>query len=315
MSRPVAPALTVRYDGSQRTFAAGHDVVVGRDLRADVRIAHPLISRAHLVLRFDHDRWVAIDNGSLNGLFVNGRRMPAVDVNDGLAANIGNPDGPLLRFEVGHVTGSVGRPPESPVADRTTMLPTPAGPPPGSRQPPHISRPQPVYPSTSQPVQTPYPPSGRVQPPPPTAYPMSGTGVRPQPTATQRIDAGASGNRQRSHPDGADRDPAEARRVRRQPRDQHAQDLAAGALRRPADRFDQDRSRHRQRHRHPRRAGLAAPRHPGALGRRLRDRRNQSTTAASTARSSTASASTRRPCTTATSSPSATSTSSSPTAH
>ena len=36
MSRPVAPVLTVRSDGSQRTFAAGHDVVVGRDLRADV---------------------------------------------------------------------------------------------------------------------------------------------------------------------------------------------------------------------------------------------------------------------------------------
>ena len=76
MSRPAAPALTVRYDGSPRTFAAGHDVVVGRDLRADVRIAHPLISRAHVVLRFDHGRWVAIDNGSLNGMFVNGQRRP-----------------------------------------------------------------------------------------------------------------------------------------------------------------------------------------------------------------------------------------------
>ena len=36
MSRPASPALTVRYDGSTRTFAAGNDVVVGRDLRADV---------------------------------------------------------------------------------------------------------------------------------------------------------------------------------------------------------------------------------------------------------------------------------------
>ena len=42
-------------------------MVVGRDLRADVRIAHPLISRAHLLLRFDHNRWVAIDNGSNSG--------------------------------------------------------------------------------------------------------------------------------------------------------------------------------------------------------------------------------------------------------
>ena len=75
MSRPTPPALTVRYEGSTRTFAAGNDVVVGRDLRADVRIGNPLISRAHVVLRFDQGRWLAIDNGSLNGMYVNGRRI------------------------------------------------------------------------------------------------------------------------------------------------------------------------------------------------------------------------------------------------
>jgi ABC-type multidrug transport system ATPase subunit len=122
MSRPAAPALTVRYEGSSRTFAAGHDVVVGRDLRADVRIAHPLISRAHLVLRFDQGRWLAIDNGSLNGMFVNNRRVPAVDLNDGTTINIGNPDGPQIGFELGHHTGTIGRPPptaSAPVTART----------------------------------------------------------------------------------------------------------------------------------------------------------------------------------------------------
>ena len=34
MSQPTAPVLTVRYNGPPRTFAAGHDVIVGRDLRA-----------------------------------------------------------------------------------------------------------------------------------------------------------------------------------------------------------------------------------------------------------------------------------------
>ena len=99
MTPPAPPALTVRYDGSERTFAAGHDVVVGRDLRADMRITHPLISRAHLLLRFDQGRWLAIDNGSLNGTFVNGRRVPVVDIQDGQSINIGNPDGPALRFK------------------------------------------------------------------------------------------------------------------------------------------------------------------------------------------------------------------------
>ena len=80
MSPPAPPTLTVRHDGTERTFAAGHDVVVGRDLRADMRITHPLISRAHLLLRFDQGRWLAIDNDSLNGTFVNGRRVPLIDI-------------------------------------------------------------------------------------------------------------------------------------------------------------------------------------------------------------------------------------------
>ncbi|MET0898758.1 MAG: FHA domain-containing protein [Mycobacterium sp.] len=130
MSRPVAPSLTVRHDGSSRTFAAGNDVVVGRDLRADVRVAHPLISRAHVVLRFDTGRWLAIDNGSLNGMFVNGRRVGNAEIRDGLALNIGNPDGPRLEFEVGRHTGAVGMPPQTaavPVASRTGTAPSQYG--------------------------------------------------------------------------------------------------------------------------------------------------------------------------------------------
>ncbi|WP_131823689.1 FHA domain-containing protein, partial [Mycobacterium talmoniae] len=113
MSQPAPPALTVRYDGSERSFAPGHDVVVGRDLRADMRVAHPLVSRAHLLLRFEQGRWMAIDNGSLNGVFVNGHRVPVVDIRDGQVINLGNPDGPPLSFEVGRHLGAAGRPPQT----------------------------------------------------------------------------------------------------------------------------------------------------------------------------------------------------------
>ncbi|MGB7503807.1 MAG: FHA domain-containing protein, partial [Mycobacterium sp.] len=143
MSRPVSPALTVRYDGSPRTFSAGNDVVVGRDLRADVRIAHPLISRAHLVLRFDQGRWIAIDNGSLNGMYLNGRRVPAADITDGQQIHVGNPDGPLLTFEVGRHQGSAGSPPPTaavPVAGRSSAA-WPTQPPPAGRPP--VQRPRP----------------------------------------------------------------------------------------------------------------------------------------------------------------------------
>ncbi len=127
-----SPVLTVRSDRSHREFAAGPDVVVGSDLRADLRVAHPLISRAHLLLRFDRGRWLAIDNNSQSGIFVNGKRVPALDIHDGQAINLGQPDGPRITFEVGHHRGNVGVLPPTerlqviaPVdVGRTTAIPT-----------------------------------------------------------------------------------------------------------------------------------------------------------------------------------------------
>jgi ABC-type multidrug transport system ATPase subunit len=217
MSAPAPPALTVRHDGSERTFAAGHDVVVGRDLRADMRITHPLISRAHLLLRFDQGRWLAIDNGSLNGTFVNGRRVPVVDIHDGQGINIGNPDGPLLTFEVGRHQGMAGRPPQTesmgiPVAANAAGTAWPAsqasgqpgppvaappGPPPGppgrppswaapaTRRPPPGPPGQPMYPTSLGGRPPAYPTSA---PPPPNFQPhpqMAAAGSPPASPETQ----------------------------------------------------------------------------------------------------------------------------------
>ncbi len=189
MSRPAPPALTVRYEGSTRTFAAGSDVVIGRDLRADLRIAHPLISRAHVVLRFDQGRWVAIDNGSLNGMFVNGRRVPAVDIQDGQQINIGNPDGPGLTFEVGRHQGAVGMTPQTtsvPLASRPSASWPTAPPPPTARPPVH---PPGGYPSGPQGPQR--PPAGYSSGPQPR-YPSGppSRGAYP-PSAAQPVRSGA----------------------------------------------------------------------------------------------------------------------------
>ena len=188
MSRPAPPVLTVRYEGSERTFAAGNDVAIGRDLRADVRVAHPLISRTHLIVRFDQGRWIAIDNGSLNGLFVNHQRVPVVDIQDGLRVNIGNPDGPALTFEVGRHQGSAGRPP------LTTSIPIvnpasaasprmPQAQPPGAQWPGQPQQPasasfrQPTHqPSGPQPV---HPPSGSITSYPSGQQPRYPTGGEP----------------------------------------------------------------------------------------------------------------------------------------
>ena len=43
MNNPAQPVLTVRSNRSEASFAPGRDVVVGSDLHADVRVAHPLV--------------------------------------------------------------------------------------------------------------------------------------------------------------------------------------------------------------------------------------------------------------------------------
>ncbi|OBJ87383.1 ABC transporter ATP-binding protein [Mycobacterium gordonae] len=100
MNAAAPPVLTVRANGAEHIFTAGHDVIVGSDLRADVCVAHPLISRRHLLLRFGNGRWRAIDS-SRQGTFVARRRARVIDICDGQRINVGNPDGPCLTFGVG----------------------------------------------------------------------------------------------------------------------------------------------------------------------------------------------------------------------
>ena len=101
MISPTSPAITVRSGGWQRTFAPGHEIVVGRDVHADVRILHPGISRSHLILRHLDGDWIAVDDNSSNGIFVDGHRVKSVEIRDQRTLHLGNPDGPLLTFELG----------------------------------------------------------------------------------------------------------------------------------------------------------------------------------------------------------------------
>ncbi|WP_082978588.1 FHA domain-containing protein [Mycobacterium sp. 1081908.1] len=179
VNRPAPPVLTIRHDGSQRSFAAGHEVVVGRDANADLRIPDPRISRAHLIVRFDQGRWLAIDNGSLNGTYVNGYRMPVIDIHDGQSINVGNPQGPRLTFAVGPQQGHAsGPPPIRPARDSGpptvawSALPertNPTAPPARRRgqtgsQPRQPAPPRPLPPR--QPPRPPRPPQPRQAPPP-----------------------------------------------------------------------------------------------------------------------------------------------------
>ena len=85
----------------ERTFASGDEVSIGRDIRADVRVPQPVVSRVHVLLRYSDGHWVATDNDSMNGMFVDGRRVGSVEIRDGQTLHIGEPDGPGLTFEFG----------------------------------------------------------------------------------------------------------------------------------------------------------------------------------------------------------------------
>ncbi|MGD1241728.1 FHA domain-containing protein [Mycobacterium seoulense] len=178
MTRPAPPILTIRLDGYQRSFAAGHEVVVGRDTQADMRIADPRISRAHLILRFDQGRWLAIDNGSLNGTYLNGYRMPVIDIHDGQSIHVGNPRGPRLTFAIGPQQGYADRP------GRIRPSPEPGPPTLAWSAPPNSPPRQPVSPPPqAPPPRRPVPTSG-IRGTPPEERTVVHAGVPAQPGST-----------------------------------------------------------------------------------------------------------------------------------
>ena len=178
MTRPAPPLLTIRHDGSQRSFAAGHEVVVGRDVKADLRIADPRISRAHLILRFDQGRWLAIDNGSLNGTYLNGYRMPVIDIHDGQSIHVGNPQGPRLIFAIGPQQGYTDRP------GRTR--PNPEAGPPTLAWSALAEQTNPNHPPNSPPRQ-PISPPRQVPPPPNRHVPAAGIPQRGAPPEERTV--------------------------------------------------------------------------------------------------------------------------------
>jgi ABC-type multidrug transport system ATPase subunit len=204
--------LTIRHDGSQRTFAPGHDVIIGRDLRADIRITDPRISRAHLILRFDQGRWQAIDNGSVNGTYVNGYRMPVIDIHDGQSINVGNAGGPRLTFELGQQPERAGRPPGmgSPHSTESSTIAWQTPPEPVQSRPRAARQSGSLSQSASRPAPPPamhrHPsrpaPHSHSTPPPPPRTPPYPTGLQrsvpppdsPPPDEITLIDAGAAGS-------------------------------------------------------------------------------------------------------------------------
>ena len=137
-----ASPLTVWVGPMRYIFHPGRDVIVGFGNQCDVPLDRPgnpasisQTARPVLVLRFSGTHWVAIEKSpdGMFGMFVDGARMSTIDVRDGQAITIGDPQrGPRLILGVGPAVGPAApdrplRPNQHVPTQRTTQrmrLPT-----------------------------------------------------------------------------------------------------------------------------------------------------------------------------------------------
>ncbi len=79
-------------EGEMRVFDLyGEDICIGRDRGQDLQLAHQSVSREHARLTWGHGRYAIDDNGSHNGLYVNGERTAeSCTLGNGDVVQIGN---------------------------------------------------------------------------------------------------------------------------------------------------------------------------------------------------------------------------------
>ena len=86
------PALVVRAGGGRagETFALGHDrTSLGRAPECEVFLDDVTVSRRHSVITRGPDGFTLHDEGSLNGTYVNRRRVESAKLEDGDEVQIG----------------------------------------------------------------------------------------------------------------------------------------------------------------------------------------------------------------------------------
>ena len=73
----------------RRNVLSGSRVVLGRSRECDIVVADANVSRRHVEMRREGERWSVVDLGSTNGIKVNGRRVDQAELNDGDQVTIG----------------------------------------------------------------------------------------------------------------------------------------------------------------------------------------------------------------------------------
>ncbi|MEV5649057.1 FHA domain-containing protein [Nocardia sp. NPDC052254] len=126
MSLPGAQKITVRHEGTDRTFENTQQVTLGRAPEVTVFVDSPLVSRVHATLVWQGGAWLLSDNGSTNGVFVDSLRINRpVPVDRPMQIRLGDGlTGPLV-----HLLPEAGARPAPPTrAQGSGRGPNPPGP-------------------------------------------------------------------------------------------------------------------------------------------------------------------------------------------
>ncbi|WP_231999671.1 FHA domain-containing protein, partial [Mycobacterium sp. 1245852.3] len=177
-------SLTVWAGPTRYVFTPGRDVIVGYGPGCDIPLERhgnppqpPPAPRVDVIVRFTGTAWVAIDL-SRRGIFVNGSRVPTVEIRDGLAISIEDPQrGPRLVFHTAAPAAPPGQPPPGGPAHSPPNAPPPV--PPGA-PPGGPNEPDPRVPTQSATRRMPV-----VAPPPPPLTAITNANM----TAVQRAAA------------------------------------------------------------------------------------------------------------------------------
>lgn len=86
-----------RGNSEQNEFFFTSTFAVGRSEDCSIKIDHGVVSRVHLEVVFENNKWWLSDKHSSNGTFLNGKKIEKEELKDASTVSLGT-DGPILHF-------------------------------------------------------------------------------------------------------------------------------------------------------------------------------------------------------------------------
>ena len=96
-STKVVKVKVERGNSSKKEFYFDKTFTIGRSDECSIHIDEGVVSRVHVEVVFDGDKWWISDKHSSNGTFLNGKKIETIELKTTTTLELGN-DGPVLLF-------------------------------------------------------------------------------------------------------------------------------------------------------------------------------------------------------------------------